>query len=32
MPKKTTKSETILKLINRKSGATLTQLVNATGR
>lgn len=30
MPKKTTKSDTILKLINRKSGASLAQLVKAT--
>jgi len=31
MPKKTTKSEIILKLISRKSGATLAQLVKSQG-
>jgi len=31
MPNKTTKSDTILKLISRKSGATLSQLMKATG-
>ena len=31
MPAKATKADTILMLINRKSGATLTQLVKATG-
>jgi len=31
MPIKTTKSDAILKLVSRKSGATLAQLVEATG-
>lgn len=31
MPAKTTKPDIILKLISRKSGATLTQLEKATG-
>lgn len=31
MPVKTTKPDTILKLISRKSGATATQLQKATG-
>ena len=31
MSKKTSKSGTLLKLVSRKSGATLAQLVEATG-